>query len=345
MKKLFLLIALIRFTAAAYAQDVASGTTGACTWTLTGPAGDYTLTISGTGAMGDCLFDTPWDAYRADIRTLTLEPGITTIGQMAFARCSSLTSVTLPAGVTRIGQEAFRQCSSLTSVTLPASVTSIGGNVFAWCPSLTSITVADGNTSFVSIHDVLFNYDQTMLLQYPAGKSGAYAIPAGVTRIGLSAFLACSGLTSVTLPAGVTRIGQEAFAWCGNLILTVEWATPLSVEGPVFTNDVSKATLHVPVGTKALYEAADAWKEFGTILDDVTTATDVVGAGSAVWYHGGLLHVDTPQREGVTVYSTTGQTLYRVQKAAGVAVFDLHGLPRGVLIVRCDSGRAQKIVR
>jgi hypothetical protein len=79
-------------------------------------------------------------------------------------------------------------------------------------------------------------------------------------------------------------------------------------------------------------------------LSGETIANERV-AGAHVWYHGGLLHVDTPQREGIAIYSIAGRMLYRAQKADGVTVFDLNRLPRGVLIVRGESGWTQKIVR
>ena len=44
---------------------VASGTTGACSWTLTGTANSYTLTISGNGAMAGYFYtsDVPWYSF------------------------------------------------------------------------------------------------------------------------------------------------------------------------------------------------------------------------------------------------------------------------------------------
>ena len=53
---------------------------------------------------------------------------ITSIGDGAFAQCSSLTTVDLP-NATSIGDEAFAQCSALTTVDLP-NATSIGVGAF-----------------------------------------------------------------------------------------------------------------------------------------------------------------------------------------------------------------------
>ena len=48
----------------------------------------------------------------------------------------------------------------------------------------------------------------------------------------------------------------------------VNWQTPLgkNITKDVFS-DQSSATLHVPYGTKSLYESADVWKDFGKIVE------------------------------------------------------------------------------
>ena len=51
---------------------------------------------------------------------------VTSIGDGAFAECSSLTNIELPDSVTSIGDNAFSDCSSLTRSELPDSVKSRG---------------------------------------------------------------------------------------------------------------------------------------------------------------------------------------------------------------------------
>ena len=166
------------------------------TWKLTGIPDNYTLTISGTGAMVDYSksSDRPWtdDANEIKdakgIKTVVIGNGVTSIGGYAFSYCSGLASVTIPASVTSIGNYAFSGCSGLTSIEIPSNVTSIGTRAFFGCSGLTSIE-----------------------------------IPSNVTSIGQSAFNRCSGLTSVTIPASVTSIGDYVFNDCSNLAtITVE---------------------------------------------------------------------------------------------------------------------------
>ena len=187
-----LLSAMLLFTAVPFAASAAevapqeqsvgasSGKTGDCTWTLDD---NGTLTISGNGAMGDysskdsgdtSITTAPWGA---NIKTVVIEGGVTSIGYMAFYGCKLLTSVTIPDSVTSIGAFAFRGCTGLTSVTIPDSVTIINGYAFYECTGLTSVTI--GNS---------------------------------VTIIGYAAFCECTGLTSVTIPDSVTSIGSYAFA-------------------------------------------------------------------------------------------------------------------------------------
>ena len=117
----------------AAAAEVASGTSGDVSWTLTD---DGTLTVSGEGAIGN---DQSWLEHMDSITSIVIEEGITTIGNYAFYECAGFESVTLPASLTTIGNYAFTNCSDLKSVTIPASVTKIGNSVFYQCTSLATV--------------------------------------------------------------------------------------------------------------------------------------------------------------------------------------------------------------
>ena len=128
----------------------ASGRCGdSITWTLDDSGN---LTLSGSGEMWNYGYVTsPFKDY--GIKTVTIEYGITSIGDYVFRGCCGMTELTLPNSVTSIGGNAFEGCSGLTELTLPNSVTSIGYYAFYGCSGLTELTLPD---SVASIGDGAF---------------------------------------------------------------------------------------------------------------------------------------------------------------------------------------------
>ena len=106
-----------------------------------------TLTISGTGKMDDYYYFepnlAPWYKYRNNISRVTINKGVTSIGDFAFEYCSKLTNIIIPNSVTSIGYSAFSNCSSLTSITIPNSVTSIDDYAFFYCSNLSNIELSN----------------------------------------------------------------------------------------------------------------------------------------------------------------------------------------------------------
>ncbi len=137
----------------------------------------------------------------------TIPDKVTSIGNSAFSRCTSLTSITIPDRVTSIGEWAFFDCTALTSATIPDNVTSIGDSAFRDCISLTSITIPDRVTS---IGNGAFKGCASLT---------SITIPNSVTSIGEWAFASSTSLTSIIIPDSVTRIGEDAFDNCPTLTI------------------------------------------------------------------------------------------------------------------------------
>ena len=97
--------------------------TGTATWTQTESDNlvwtlydNGTLTISGSGAMKGYSFDDSPAYYNENIIKVVIQDGVTSIGEYAFWKCSSLTSIEIPESVTSIGESAFTGCTGLESI-------------------------------------------------------------------------------------------------------------------------------------------------------------------------------------------------------------------------------------
>jgi hypothetical protein len=290
--------------------------------------------------------------------------GVTAIGKEAFDRCSSLTSIIIPDGVTSIGEYAFRTCHNLTSVTIPNSVITIGEGAFIDCPGLSVVNIPDGvadiglvvfkmctgltrievsagNSAYSSLDGVLYNKNQTTLIWYPSNTAGdSFAIPDGVTNIGEYAFDECPGLISVTIPNSVTTISEYAFVMNSNLNeFFVSWMNPISVSSWAFVGvSFSTFTLHIPVGTKGTYQAADVWKNFN-MVDDVITNTVNVESQSVRIYPNptdGEINISGENRIcAVRIFDISGKQVMGTKKTT----FSIAHLPAGLYYVNVQTDK------
>ena len=280
------------------------------------------ITITGyTGAGGAVTIPTHINGYP-----------VTGIGDEAFYFCHTLTSVTIPPGITSIGASAFF-LSSLSSVMIPASVTNIGGMAFTYCPNLSTITVDSNNSFYSSMSGVLFNFNQSALIQYPAGKAGSsYTTPASVTGIGAgafydssltgitlsasltniadSAFNDCYSLTSITIPASVTGIGGWAFYACSSLTNVTIGTNVTSIGPQAFDGCSSLTNITIPASVSSIADWA---------FDSCLGLTSVLFQGNA------------PNLGGSNVFNRVHANVYYLPGAAGWGA-TFGGLPTALWI-------------
>lgn len=208
-----------------FAAEVANGTCGKnLTWILDDSG---TLTISGTGAMGDYILGSPWADYRDSVVNVVIEEGVTTIGVSAFQNHRNLTSVTLPDTLTTIGDWAFMDCEKLSGIAIPASVKRIGVEAFAFCNGLQGVYITDLSAWMnIQFEGGRYPYNPECANPLSWGKEKKLylngelltevTIPEGITEIG-PAVLSSSALEKVIIPDGVTSIGGYAFSGCTSL--------------------------------------------------------------------------------------------------------------------------------
>ena len=167
----------------------------------------------------------------------------------SFRYCVGFRRFTLYLKVEHFGSAFFflHHYMDIISIDIPSSVTSIGDRAFTCCTSLTAINVDSGNTDYISIDGVLFNYDITELIQYPSGKTDAvYEIPSGVTSIASYAFYDCSCLTSVTIPNSVTSIGSDAFESCESLTCVSIGSGVITIGNLAFSGCTALTSITIP---------------------------------------------------------------------------------------------------
>ena len=175
----------------------ASGTSGKCgdnvSWNFDVSSGK--LTLSGSGKMTDYDIDKNsepgWRSYAEQVKTVVIGNGITTIGDEAFAFCSSLQSVSISDTVTSIGARAFLNCVSLQSASLPEKLTTIKKSAFNNCIVLTNVV-----------------------------------LPETVESIEGWAFEDCYKITSLHIPKNVKSIGDYAFGGTSISKMTVDDNNP-----------------------------------------------------------------------------------------------------------------------
>ena len=209
-----------------------------------------------------------------------ISTNVVDIGDNAFLNCAGLTGITIPESVTNIGDYAFEDCG-LATVVIGANILNIGSAAFGSCQNLTAITVDGGNLSYSSSSGILFDKLQLTLIQAPAGFTGSFAIPAGVTSISSGAFSGCLSLTGVTMPDSVTNIGSDAFNVCIGLTNLTMGANVMSIGDSAF-DDCSSLT-NVTIPNKVTSIGISAFEDC-TSLTDMTLGTNVASIGDYAFY-------------------------------------------------------------
>ena len=102
---------------------------------------DGLLTISGTGAIPDFTASAPapWVSLDSMVKDLKVNPGITSIGEYAFAGLSGVVTVMLPEGLSSIGKYAFKNCTALEYVEFPDGLKTVDEGAFEGCANMREI--------------------------------------------------------------------------------------------------------------------------------------------------------------------------------------------------------------
>ena len=249
-----------------------------------------TLRISGTGRMRDypgAMYPS-WRQYMELIRTIILEPGITSVGDGVFSNktfgseirgYSSLTgSLIIPDTVISIGEKAFSGRSEFNgTLTLSTNLETVGFGAFNGC---------SGFTGSLDIPNTVINIEQGAF-NGCSGFNGSLTISNNVETIGMHAFYGCNNFQgALVIPDSVKEIGSSAF-YCfggsskfsgivlGNNVETIKSKAfgGISISSPLF----------IPASVKIIESGAfDDYNQSGpkTEIFFEGDAPDIVGIGT-----------------------------------------------------------------
>ncbi len=306
------------------------------------------------------------------ITMLVLPASIVSIGETAvsytnvadvdFTACSKLKS---------IEREAFHCNDYLCSINLSGlkALETIGYNAFNTCGAkATGAPLIDlsGCSALKEISDYAFcNIKLNVNLNYSGCTS--------LTTIGTSAFQNvyapsvdlgdCSALetisnkayytavalkgamTTLKIPAGLKEIKDQAFNNQKKLASVTSLAvTPptLGTNKPFYlVDDVFNATLTVPAGSKAAYEANEGWKKFKEIVETGgSSVKEFEAAIVSIWAADGTIYVKNAEEGSVVnVFNASGALVATGVVAGGEAALQVSD--KGVYIVKAADATAK----
>lgn len=196
---------------------------------------------------------------------------LSTIDEMAFQECFSLTTIDLTS-VTDLGESAFKK-SGITKVELSASIQGVKSYAFQECKSLKSVSLG-GSTA---VQRQAFE-DCSSLSTLSLGN---------VTYVDYAAFKNCTGLTSLNL-SKVEKVEEEGFYGCSGLT-SVNLSSCTTVNKKAFYGCSGLSTLNLS-SVQEIEESA-----FGKIgANTITFPLSITKVGLGAFTEGQLLTINYP---------------------------------------------------
>jgi len=157
-------------------------------------------------------------------------------------------------------------------------------------------------------------------------------------------------IKKITIPKSVEKILYAAFAACYNLKdVTVEWMQPISIEPDVFmATNIGVSTLHVPIGTKNLYEETPVWQDFGQIveyipagMEDNNKATDITIYPNPTSEY---FVIENVEETALAIYDTYGRLVYSKQTVSASETINCSEWTKGIYYITI-TGNNKRIVK
>lgn len=261
-------------------------------------------------------YDTSPFAAKTKLKTLTIGASVTSISNLNFIYCTSLSTFIINDSETALEGRGFgfQKCpfqkvylgrnlsyhtsqnspfwgkETLTDVTIGDCVTRIPDHCFSYCRGLKTISIPD-NIKYFSGFDYCSGLTSITIPEnvteigheafYGCKGLTSITIPDNVTEIGSYAFYGCTGLTSVSIPQNVTKINEKAFYDCTQLtkVYSLNPQPPTLWYNSFSDETYNNTILTVPQGCKNLYrdkEIGKNWHKFLNIKEIGATGVEKV---------------------------------------------------------------------
>ncbi|MBO4538703.1 MAG: leucine-rich repeat protein, partial [Clostridia bacterium] len=311
-------------------------------------SGYYRMEVAGVGEMCDFTArSAPWYSFESTdysglVTTVTFGKGVASVGSYAFRSFSELNKINYnnSDGLLSIGEAAFAVCSSLTEIEICKTVTSIGDYAFSACGAVTKIVYKAVSCADFAENNGVFTGVGT------ESDSLILEIDNEVTRI--PAYLCCPAtsasnapkLTEIKFYGGAGNhcefIGEYAFAYCEQVVtLTMDGNSLLSIGEYAFYSCKSIAALSIPSKVEDI-----AYNAFGMCVG-ITQIT--LRAANCRVSENGVFHFVGSETDGTIVSFT--DTVRTVPERFLYNAADLHNGPKVVSVYfpEDDQSRLENI--
>lgn len=117
-------------------------------------------------------------------------------------------------GIKTINRNSFWNCKGIKTIVFPESLIDIGYNPFVGC---SNIRFESHSPRFKVIDDVLYNFDESKIICYPAWKAiGQIKLKESVLTLERGAFSGCNKMTALNLH-NVSIVNKSCFTNCSSL--------------------------------------------------------------------------------------------------------------------------------
>ena len=192
-----------------------------------------------------------------NITKITLNDGVTSVGDYAFQQCTALKDYAIPETVSKIGSYAYYGDTALTEMYIPDAVTKINEYAFYGCSKISRLKISKYAESIGSYAFYGLNSLPAISISNNVKEIGSHAfeacssatalyLPDSVTTIGNYAFSNCSIIAEIAIPDSVTKMGAYAFSGCSSVEKLSIGSGVKAIEKYTFQNCTGLTTITVP---------------------------------------------------------------------------------------------------